>query len=90
MSWSVSSAGKAPAVAAHIEAQFKQMTYPCPEPEESAKQLVRQAIAKLLGGHTLEKCVVKISANGSQGWGGKHDAIYNSLAVNVEIIPIIE
>lgn len=94
MSWSVGSAGKVPAVTEQIEKQFMAMTHPCPEPEESAKQLVRQAIAKLLEGHTKPSTIVKVSASGSQSWGANNDGflkdVYNSLNVSMETIQIVE
>jgi len=73
MYWSVSAIGKAPAVAIAIEKQFVEMTYPCPEPEESVKQLVRQAIAALLAGQTRPDTAVKVSASGSQSHSTKRD-----------------
>jgi len=94
MSWSVGAAGKAPAVAAAIERQFKAMdSYPCPEPEETAKQLVRQAIAALLAGHSKTDSIVQVTASGSMGWAGTSSDpkdVTTSLNVGVVTTPILE
>ena len=68
MSWSVSAVGKPKAVAADIESQFQSLSA-CNQPEESAKQYVRQAIAILLT-HQSDQSPVKVSASGSQGQEG--------------------
>lgn len=69
MPWSVGSTGKAPAVAKAIESQFKSMEgHPCPEPEETAKQHVRKALAAILEGHTQAATSVKVEASGSMNW----------------------
>ena len=93
MSWSVSAVGKPAAMAVNIESQFAAMTYPCPEPEETAKQLVRKAIGALLAGHTKAENIVKVSASGSQAYRTVREAtgdvakdVYNSLSVSVETI----
>jgi hypothetical protein len=94
MSWSVGAIGKAAAVAARIEKDFKGMeSYPCPEPEESAKQLVRQAIAKLLEGHSNPTSIIQVLASGSQSWNGDSKSptnVTNFLEVSIKPISIIE
>ena len=97
MSWSIGAAGKASVVAVEIERQFTSMTYPCPEPEESAKQAIRIAINTLLTGHTKEGTIVRVSANGSQSYRSVREGdkdipkdVYNSLNVTVETIAILE
>ena len=69
MSWSVGAVGEVAAVAAEIERQFTAMTYPCPEPEESAKQSIRAAIAAALSSPVSG--AVKVSASGSQSCGSQ-------------------
>lgn len=92
MSWSVQATGKAPAVAAEIERQFKAMeSYPCAEPEESAKQLVRQTIATLCAGQTHpDAMAVKVAASGSQSWtaGDQHkpENVSNTLSLTFETL----
>lgn len=70
MSWSISAVGKASAVAEACEKQFKAMeAYPCPEPEESAKQAIRQMIARLCAAQSRPNAMaVKVSAAGSMSW----------------------
>ena len=96
MSWSVGATGKAAIVAEAIKKQFSGMTHLCPEPEESAKQLVRKTIDTLLAGHTKPGTIVKVGASGSQGYSGSSGSVeglkevYNSLNVSVETISIVE
>lgn len=95
MSWSVSATGKAPAVAIAIEKQFAGMaSYPCPEPEETAKQRVREAIAAILGGHTADGLSVKVTASGSMSWSGgdqhKPEKVHNFLRLEVESFAHLE
>ena len=97
MSWSVGATGKAPAVAKSLESQFKSMEhYPCPEPEETAKQFVRQAFAVLLAGHSRDNTAVKAYASGSQVYttaGEPRDVpkqVSNSLSVTLETIEFLE
>jgi hypothetical protein len=90
MSWSVSAIGKPAVVAASIEKQFGSYGT-CPEPEETAKQLVRQAIAALANGQTKPDTVVKVSANGSQSYsndgpGTPPTEVSNSLSLSFETL----
>lgn len=90
MSWSVSAVGKPAAVAASIESQFASYGT-CPEPEETAKQLVRQTIASLASGHSKPGTIIKVTASGSQsnsydGPGAPLRDVYNNLSVSVETL----
>lgn len=91
MSWSVSASGKPTEVAETLESQFTAMeASPCPEPEETAKQHVRQAL-KAICEMQRPDSTLKISAWGSQSWGGgtfeKPENVTNALNVSVVTEP---
>lgn len=87
MSWSVSAVGKASAVAAAVEKQFSDMAaYPCPEPEETAKQHARQALGALLAGHTSADLAVKVAASGSQNRATGQPGVCNTFNVSLDLL----
>lgn len=88
MSWSVQAVGKAPAVAAAIEKQFVAMErYPCAEPEETAKQLARKAIAALCAAQSRpDGMAVKVAASGSMSWNGGNQAAPEQVTNNFSVM----
>lgn len=84
MSWSVSAIGKAEAVKAEISGQFAK-SGKCLEPEEGIRLEAAKLIDAALAA-TDKSFVVKVSANGSQGfkdWVNKAGCS-NNLTISVE------
>jgi hypothetical protein len=88
MSWSVGVTSKlSDEAAVEIERQFAGMTYPCPEPEETIKQGVRDLLAVALKGN-IQTHTVNVSAWGSQstwtdGTEGAPTCVSNTLNISI-------